>query len=629
MKRLNMKSKDLIDHNIEKIGSMFPNVVIESQDEEGNIIKTIDFELLQQEITREAIPGIKERYQLTWPGRKEALVMANTPTDNTLRPIKEESSNWETTQNIFIEGDNLEVLKLLQESYLNRIKCIYIDPPYNTGKDFIYKDNFAGEKDEYLQESGQVDEEGNRLFQNNEYNGRYHSDWLTMVYSRLKLARNLLREDGCVFISIDDNELHNLRKICDEIFGERNFVANLVWTNKEGGGSSDTKYYKVKHEYILCYAKNIESLVVHGVEQKEDSSYAYSDEHVKERGKHKLIKLNSFSIQYSESLDYPITIDGETFYPSENGKRGCWRWSKEKFKWGLKNDFIVIKKGQDGKNKVYTKQYFKVDNENKPITRSLPPNALIDKYSSTMATKQLEKLLGSKIFDYSKPYLLICDLIKSVTDEDSIILDFFSGSATTAHAVMELNAEDEGNRKYIMVQLPELTDEKSVAYKSGFKTIADIGKERIRKAGQKIKEETKANIDYGFRAFKLDSSNMKEVYYRPDELEQNLIEKLESNIKEDRNSMDLLIQVMLELGLELSLNIETKVINDKEVYYVEENSLIACFDKDLNESLIKEIAKIKPLKAVFRDNSFASCSDRINLEEIFKNISPNTEIKII
>ncbi len=632
-----MRSKDLTKENIEKIGQLFPNVITEVKDKDGNITHAIDFELLQQELSDEIVKGNKERYQLTWPGKKEAIVRANTPIDKTLRPVKEDSVSWEGTENLYIEGDNLEVLKLLQESYLNKIKCIYIDPPYNTGKDFIYNDNFTQDKDEYAEESGQIDEYGNRLFQNTEYNGRFHSDWLSMMYPRLKLARNLLSEDGVIFISIDDNEVHNLRKICDEIFGERNFVNVFVWRKSKGSGN-DSKYIIVETEYILLYAKNIENVKFNNqIKSIDDSKFKYKDEYFEERGGYNLEKLDRGSKGYVESLDFGIEApDGTLVFPNNRNRQfndgWRWMWSKAKVEWGIKNGYIVVKKGQDDKWNVYNKVYAKVDNEgNKIIRTKLYRNHIgfEENILNIQANFEMKRLFGNAYFSFPKPTTLLKHLLNMFYLNDEVILDFFSGSATTAHAVMELNAEDGGCRKYIMVQLPELCDEKSEAYKAGYETIAEIGKERIRRAGKKIKEETGADIDYGFRVFKIDSTNMKDVYYQPDELNQDLLDQLESNIKEDRTSLDLLTQVMLEAGLELSLPIETKKIKGKEVHFVAGNSLVACFDEDVNEELIKEIAKIEPLKVVFRDNSFKSCPDRINLEEIFKGLSPNTEIKVL
>jgi len=636
VEKVKMESKDIIQNNIEKIGRLFPNVITEIKDEKGNITRAIDFELLKQELSDEIVEGTKERYLLTWPGKKEAIVLANTPTNKTLRPVKEDSLNWETTQNLFIEGDNLEVLKLLQESYLNKIKFIYIDPPYNTGKDFIYKDRFTVEKTKYAKKSGQVDQEGNRLFQNTEYNGRYHSDWLTMIYPRLKLARNLLSEDGVILISIDDNEIHNMRRICDEIFGERNFVANFIWRKSKGSGN-DSKYLMVETEYILLYAKNIENVKFNNQVVDIDGKYKFKDEYYKERGGYNLEKLDRGSKGYVESLDFGIKApDGTLIFPNNRREKyndgWRWVWSKSKVEWGIKNGYIVFKKGKGNQWNVYCKNYAKVDNEGNPIVRTKLYRNHIgfeENILNIQANHEMKRLFEGAVFSYPKPTTLLKHLISMFYLDNEIILDFFAGSATTAHAVMQLNAEDGGNRKYIMIQLPEPCDENSEAYKAGYKTIAEIAKERIRRAGKKIKEETGADIDYGFRVYRVDSSNMKDVYYAPDKLSQNILDELESNIKEDRTSLDLLTQVMLEAGLELSLPIETKEICGKEVHFVAGNSLAACFDEDVGEELIKEIAKIKPLKAVFRDSSFSSCPDRINLEEIFKSISPDTQIKVL
>lgn len=637
MKKLKMKSKDVTKANIEKIGKLFPNVITEIKDEKGNITHAIDFELLQQELCDDLVEGSKERYRLTWPGKKEAIISANAPTEKTLRPKVADSLNWETTQNLFIEGDNLEVLKLLQESYLNKIKFIYIDPPYNTGNDFIYKDNFAIEKTKYAKKSGQMDQEGNKLFQNTEYNGRYHSDWLTMMYPRLKLARNLLSEDGVILISIDDNEIHNLRRICDEIFGERNFVANFIWRKSKGSGN-DSKYVMVETEYILLYAKNLENVrFKNQIVDIDNGKFKYKDEYFEERGGYNLEKLDRGSKGYVESLDFGIKApDGTLVFPNNRKEQfndgWRWMWSKSKVEWGIKNGYIVVKKGQDGKWNVYNKVYAKVDNEgNKIIRTKLYRNHIgfEENILNIQANYEMKRLFDKAYFSFPKPTTLLKYLLNMFNLENEIILDFFSGSATTAHAVMELNAEDGGNRKYIMVQLPEPCDENSEAYKAGYKNIAEIGKERIRRAGKKIKEETGADIDYGFRVYKVDSSNMKDVYYTPDKLDQNVLDELESNIKDDRNSLDLLTQVMLEAGLELSLPIETREIIGKEVHFVAGNSLVACFDENVDEELIKQVVKQKPLKVVFRDSSFSSCPDRINLEEIFKGISPHTQIKVL
>lgn len=616
MDKLKMKSRDLTKENIEKIAELFPNVVTEIKDEKGNVTKAIDFELLQQELSDEIVEGNKERYQLTWPGKKEAIVTANTPIDKTLRPVKEDSLNWETTENLYIEGDNLEVLKLLQESYLGKIKCIYIDPPYNTGNDFIYKDKFVQDEDEYLEETGQVDEEGNRLFQNREYRGRYHSDWLSMMYPRLKLARNLLSEDGVIFISIDDNEVHNLRKICDEIFGERNFVANIIW-EKVHTRKNSARFFSESHDYVICVAKNKDRFNRNLIPREDTSAYKNPDNDPRGPWKPDPIYANN-----PYEADYIIEKPNGIKLKRPRGR--YWRYSKETIDKAISENKIIW---GDGDSYPMLKRYLS------EVSEGLVPVTLFDRNfagDNMLGNNEIKELFEvEKIFSYPKPTKLLKRLLQIGASHDSIILDFFSGSATTAHAVMDLNAEDGGNRKYIMVQLPEPTDEKSEAYKAGYKNIAEIGKERIRRAGKKIKEETAADIDYGFRVYRVDSSNMKDVFYRPDEIEQDMLERLESNIKEDRTGLDLLTQVMLELGLELSLPIKSKEIQGKEVYFVAENSLVACFEEGVNEELIKEIAKTKPLKVVFRDSSFKSCPDKINLEEIFKSISPNTEIRVL
>lgn len=633
MEKMRMETENLTDANIQKILELFPNVATEKEDENGKIKTAIDFEKLKQELSEDNVAD-NESYDFTWVGKRKAMIEANTPIRKTLRPQKEKSINWDTTKNIYIEGDNLEALKLLRKSYMGQVKMIYIDPPYNTGKDFIYRDNFTKDKESYDEETGARDEEGNRLFQNTESNGRFHSEWCSMMYSRLRIARDLLKKDGVIYISISDKELVNLRKICDEVFGENNFLTNIVWTNKEGGGSSDSSFYKTKHEYIVCLTKNPEELNLNGQICQEDSSYSYSDEFVNERGKYKLIKLNSFSIQYSKSLDYEIEMpNGEIITPSENGKKGCWRWSKDKFLWGVENKFIEFKQNQEGKMWVYTKQYFKVDNENNVIQRTLPPLALIDKYSSTMATKQLESLFNKKgMFDYSKPYLLIKDLVYTATDKDSIILDFFSGSATTAHSVMQLNAEDDGKRKFIMVQLPELTDEKSEAYKNGYRNICQIGEERIKLAGEKIKEENpNKSVDTGFRVFKVDTSSMEDVFYTPDKLTQ--LDLFENNIKADRTDEDLLYGCLLDWGIELSLPHKIETVDNKRIHIIDDRSVgpafVACFENNISENVIKNIAERKPMHVVFRDSSFGSDDSKINVTEIFKYYSPDTKIRVL
>lgn len=615
-----MKSVDLTQANIEKIAELFPNVITEARDEHGKVVRAVDFDLLKQELSDVLVEGEKERYQLTWPGKKQAILNANTPTDKTLRPVKEDSVDWDNTQNLYIEGDNLEVLKLLQESYLNKIKMIYIDPPYNTGNDFIYKDDFKESSEEYLEESGQIDENGIRLVPNPTSNGRFHSDWMTMISSRLKIARNLLREDGVIFISIDDNEVDNLKKLCDDVFGADNFIEKIVWKNKYGSGAL-TKGFANVHEYILCYSKNplvnieapLDEESIKEYEKNKDSKY-------ETRGGYITQPLATNSKDNRPNLVYPLIHNGVEIWPEKQ-----WIWSKERLYKAYENDEIVIN-NTNGKYSVRMKQYLKDENGN---MRKGKPVSILNGPFNQEGTKEIKELFdGIDPFGFPKPSKLIeyffSFSINNSDDKDGIYLDFFSGSATSAHAVMNLNAKDGGNRKYILVQLPEInkTD-------SQFANICELGKERIRRAAKKIKEETGADIDYGFRVFRVDSSNMKDVYYTPDKLGQMNLDDLSSNIKEDRTGEDLLIQVMLECGLELSLPMETKEIEGKTVHYVAENSLIACFDEEVPESVIKKIAADQPLRVVFRDSSFRDDSARINVEELFKLLSPSTDIQVL
>ncbi|PTQ55830.1 MAG: Type III restriction-modification system methylation subunit [Candidatus Carbobacillus altaicus] len=620
MKKLTMKSVDLTQANIDKIAELFPNVITEARDEQGKIRRAVDFDLLEQELSDVLVEGEKERYQLTWPGKKQAILNANTPIDKTLRPVKEDSVDWDNTQNLYIEGDNLEVLKLFQESYLNKVKCIYIDPPYNTGKDFVYKDDFREPSDEYMEESGQVDEEGNRLFQNTESNGRFHSDWLTMMYSRLKIARNLLRDDGVIFISIDDNEVDNLSKICDEIFGAQNCLGRIIWKKKINGNNMG--FIPPVHDYIIVYAKNINSIIEFGLPvDLEKIKKDYSNPDNDPRGPWTTMDLSANHKGPYFKIVNPL--NGDEFWPPEGR---YWVFNEEETLKRISDGRIIF--GKSGNARPVQKVFLKEKKFKRIAADSLWDNHGMNED----ATLELRELFGeSKLFTHPKPSKLLYNLIRLITtsENNDIVLDFFSGSATTAHAVMQLNAEDGGNRRYIMVQLSEQTVETSEAYKAGFKNICEIGKERIRRAAKKIKKETGADIDYGFRVFRVDSSNMKDVYYAADKLDQGDLFALTSNIKEDRTSEDLLIQVMLELGLELSLPMETKQIERKTVHYVGGNSLIACFDEDVPESVIKKIADEKPLRVVFRDSSFKDDSARINVEERFKTLSPGTEIQVL
>ncbi|MDA8212323.1 MAG: site-specific DNA-methyltransferase [Clostridia bacterium] len=620
MDKLKMKSVDLTQVNIDKIAQLFPNVITEVKDEKGRLKKAVDFALLRQELSEDLVEGDKERYQLTWPGKKKAILHANSPIDKTLRPVKEDSVDWDNTQNLYIEGDNLEVLKLLQESYLNKVKCIYIDPPYNTGKDFIYKDDFRQATDEYLEESGQVDEDGNRMFQNNESNGRFHSDWLTMMYPRLKLARNLLRDDGVIFISIDDNEVDNLLKICDEVFGKGNFVGNIVWKKKTNGNNMG--HIPPVHDYICVYSRNKEQIT--------DLGYPISNEFVEKnysnpdndpRGPWTTMDLSANHKGPYFQIVNPNT--GEEHWPPEGR---YWVFNEEEVKKRIQDGRIIF--GKSGNARPVQKTFLK-DKE----FRKIKAESWWDNHGlNEDGTEDIKKIFGiSKLFIHPKPIKTVQNIVNiaTSTDKDSIIFDLFSGSATTAHAVMQINAKDGGSRKYIMVQLPEPTAEDSETFKAGYRNICEIGKERIRRAAKKIKEETDADIDYGFRVFRVDSSNMEDVYYTPDKLEQEGLFSLESNIKEDRTSDDLIVQVMLECGLELSLPMEKRDIEGCAVHFVAGNSLVACFDKQVPEKVIRAIAIEQPLRVVFRDSTFESDDDRINLEEIFKMVSPGTEIKVI
>ncbi len=639
MQKLSLQTPDITSENIAKLQSLFPEIITEKVDENGAMVKGIDFDLLQQKLSKDIVEGDDERYRLDWPGKKRSILKANTPINKTLSPDYASSVDFENTENVYIEGDNFEVLKILQESYLGKIKMIYIDPPYNTGKDFVYRDNFKVSREEYEEELGVEDEDGGRLFKNTDTNGRFHSDWLSMMYERLVVARDLLRDDGVIFISIDDNEVHNLRKICDEIFGEENFIAQIVWQNKEGGGGSDSKLFKIKHEYCLVYTKSAELFEVLGENITNEERYTESDEYESERGKHLLIRLESGSLGYISSLDYPITNpDGSIILANENGQKiKRWRWSKTKLDWGIKNGYVVFKKGGDGKMGVYTKQYLKADNEGNIIERSKTPLAVIDSYSTTQSAKELSMMFDGKIFDYPKPVSYVGWFISRVKfDNEDLILDFFSGSATTAHAVMQLNAEDGKNRKFIMVQLPEQTDEKSEAYKAGYKTISEIGRERIRRAGKKILEENKDKLkdretplDIGFRAYKVADTIYNDVLLHPEKLQQGMLDGLADNIKSDKTPEDILTAIMLSLGLTLDLPIKSEKVGKHIVFNVAGGALMACFDLNIDMNLIETIAKQKPLRAVFRDASFKDDQDRINTETTFKQLSPETRVSVI
>ena len=639
MEKLKMHSVNKVDENIKRIGELFPNCVTERKNAQGEVEYAIDFDVLRQELSAVVVEGNEERYQFTWPDKKKSILLANAPIAKTLRPCREESVDFDNTENLYIEGDNLDVLKLLQETYLGKIKMIYIDPPYNTGNDFVYNDDFAESADEYLANSGQFDEEGNRLVANTESNGRFHTDWLNMIYPRLKVAKDLLSDDGVIFISIDDKELSNLKKVCDEIFGTSNFVSNLVWQST-AGSNTGTDIVTVT-ENILIYTKKRTQFTFDGMIAS-DSSYTMTDEYVAERGKYALDKLDRRRVggHYSQALDYGITMpDGSIRYPggSKEKSNEGWNylWSKSKVEWGIANGFIVFKKNGDEWS-VYNKRYSKIDNEGKPVERTVPYRNLIttDQCNTAQGTAEIRTLFDLRTFDFPKPSSLIKHLMNTAvrTYKNAIILDFFSGSSTAAHAVMQLNAEDGGNRKFIMVQLPEETDEKSEAYKAGYKNICEIGKERIRRAGAKIKSDspmTTQNLDTGFRVLKLDSSNMKDVYYNPADYDFSLFETLADNIKEDRTPEDLLFQVMLDLGILFSSKIEETTIGGKKVFNVADGFLYACFDENVTEDVITEIAKKQPYYFVMRDSSMASDSVATNFEQIFNTYSPDTVRKVL
>lgn len=661
MDKLDMQSVSITDENIEKIGSLFPNVIVES--ENG---KSIDFDLLKQELSKEIVEGNKEKYQLTWPGKKEAILTANTPTKNTLRPIKEKSVDFDNTENIYIEGDNLEALKILQESYLNKIKCIYIDPPYNTGNDFIYNDKFNKDKEKELIESGQIDEYGNRLVTNNQSNGRFHSDWLSMMYSRLKLARNLLRDDGVIFISIDAHELNNLTKVCDDIFGETNKLGIISVINNMKG-RSDSAYFATCNEFLLCYAKSENFVSISGfkIENDEiDDDYKFEDEISKYKPigfrktgngwkredrpymfypviekdgvfntvtKEEYMKIynsetNVFDDKYVNELEKKYIQLGYNFIlpKDEKGNFGRWRWGLETF--FVEKDINLV---LNNSGNLCTKMRATIE-DGSVRTKSAKTLWYKPEYDTGSGAKILNSLFDNKkIFDNPKSLTFIMDILRICVEKNDVVLDFFSGSSTTAHAVMQLNSEDNGNRKYIMIQLPEVCADNTEAKNAGYNTICELAQERIKKANNKIKSETQSDIDYGLRIYKVDSSNMKDVYYKPCDLSQEQLGLLESNIKEDRLSEDLLTQVILDLGLTLDLKIQEKEIMNNKVYFVDENSLIACFENNIDINIVDEICKYNPLKVVFRDSSFKNDNDKINLQEKFKKLSQETEISIL
>lgn len=624
MNKMKFESPDMTAQNIDRIAALFPNCITEMLDEEHSTPerkvykRAVNFELLKQMLSPDVVDG-DEAYEFTWVGKKAAIVEANKPIRKTLRPCMAESKDWDTTENLYIEGDNLEVLKLLQESYLGKVKMIYIDPPYNTGNDFIYADDFMRSQEEENEQMGMYDEDENRLFKNTDTNGRFHSDWCSMIYSRLMLARNLLTDDGVIFISINEIEQCNLEKICDEVFGSANHIATFVWKNKYGPGAF-TKGVAYLHEYILCYGKNYPENVEAELSEAEMQKYKLTDDKCAIRGGYITQPLATKSKDDRPNLVYPLVHNGIEIWPDKQ-----WIWEKKRLYDAYDNGEVVINE-KNGKYSVRFKQYLK--DENGEVRKGKPLSLLTFCFNQD-GTKEMQELIGRGVFDFPKPTTLIKYFlslrINEQDDSDYTVLDFFSGSATTAHAVMQLNAEDGGHRKFIMVQLPEKCDEASEAYKAGYKTICEIGKERIRRAGDKIKSEsplTTQDLDIGFRVLKLDDTNMKDVYYAPDDYDQGMLAGLESNIKDDRTDLDLLFGCLIDWGLPLSLPYKSEKIDGCTVHTYNDGDLIACFDANIPESVVKEIAKRKPLRAVFRDSGFASSPEKINVFEIFKLYMP-------
>ena len=631
MEKLKMHSIDIINDNVKKIGELFPECLTEVINDNDKLEKVIDFDKLKSLLSHSVAEGNKERYQFTWPDKAKARALSNAPIEATLRPCREESVNFDTTENLYIEGDNLDALKLLRETYYGKVKMIYIDPPYNTGNDFVYEDDFSQDTEAYKANSGQYDNQGNRLQKNQETNGRFHTDWLNMMYPRLKIARDLLSEGGVIFISIDDNEVENLRIISDEIFGEQNFIAQLVW-ERAYSPKNDARFISNSHDYVLMFAKDINKFVIGRLPRTEEANARYSNPDNDPRG---IWKPSDLSVKtYNAECDYPITTPSGRVIEPPAGR--CWSLSKKAFLERLYDNRIWF--GPDGNSVPSMKRFLtelKFD--------GMAPTSIMfykDVGHSQEGAKEVTALMNAGVFDGPKPVRLLMRLLTLANAKDSIILDFFSGSASTAHATMQLNAEDGGKRKFIMVQLNEACAEGSEAYKAGYKNICEIGKERIRRAGKKILEEQKnkagdlfsqnnSDLDVGFRVLKLDSSNMEDVYYHPENLKQGELEGLISNIKDGRTDEDLLFQVMLDLGVLLSSKIETEVIGGKKVFNINKGYLMACFDENVDDNLITEVAKQKPTYFVMRDSSLANDSVSVNFDQIFEKYSPETSRKVL
>lgn len=646
MDKLKMHSPNLAEANIAKLAELFPNCITEARDAKGELKKAVDFDLLRQELSTSVVEGPQERFQLNWPGKREALLTANAPIAKTLRPSREESIEFDTTQNIFIEGDNLEALKLLQESYLGKVKVVYIDPPYNTGNDFVYEDDFAEDIESYFYRSRQKDDFGNRLVTNSESNGRFHSDWLSMMYPRLRLARNLLRDDGVLFVSIDDNECANLQEVCNEVFGGENFLGKIsVVSNLKG--RSDDKFFATAHNYLLVYSKG--QFITNGVPLPVEYLEEYTEQDSDGR-KYRLQGLrkrgSSARREDRPNMFYSFFVDPESGMVSlervsasqvevtpklSDGSDGRWRWGRDTALSRL-NELAARTVGAEKRWDIFQIDYADSGDGEKRIR---PKSVWMgSEFANEAGTLEVKNLLGKGIFDTPKPIGLIRYILEQAVDDDDIVLDFFAGSATTAHAVYEFNFINKKKIKYICIQLPEAVDEGSDAYASGYRTIADISKERIRRASEKIKKDIVGSdgveqFDTGFRVFKIDSSTMKEVYYVPDAVSQDLLSDQVENIREDRTAEDLLFHVILDWGVDLSLPISQQSIAGKTVFFVDGNALAACFDIGIDEDFVKQLAAHKPLRVVFRDAGFASDSVKINVEQVFKLLSPATEIKTL
>lgn len=623
MDKMKMETPDLTQENVEKLLALFPECATEVK-QHGKVTRGVNFDVLQQLITPYKTEG-DEAYEFTWVGKREAIVEANRPIRKTLRPVPEKSKDWQKTENLYIEGDNLEALKLLREAYLGQVKMIYIDPPYNTGNDFIYNDSFKMSEEELAEGMGLFDEEGNKRFtENSVTNPRFHSDWCSMIYSRLRLVKNLLSEDGAIFISIDDNEQENLKKICDEVFGASNFIAQLIW-ERAYSPKNDARFISNSHDYVLMYAKSIENFVIGRLPRSAQANARYKNPDNDPRG---VWKPSDMSVKtYNAACDYPITCPSGRIVEPPAGR--CWRLSANAFAERLQDNRIWF--GPDGNSVPCIKRFL----SELKFNGMAPASILFYKEvgHSQEGAQEVAKLMEGAYFDGPKPLRLLRRLLTLANlNKESLVLDFFSGSATTAHAVMQMNAEDGGHRRFIMVQLPEKTDEKSEAKKAGFDTICDIGEERIRRAGEKIKEEsplTTKELDTGFRVFRVDDSNMKDVYYSADEVSQDALDGMISNIKEDRSALDLLFGCLVDWGIPLSKKCTSETVDGHTIYDYGEGDLFACFDTDISESVIEAMARKKPLRVVFRDGCFSGSQDKINVFEIFKMLSPDTTIRVL